>query len=488
MEAKRRATSLRAALRRLMAPYSLVFARSPGLWNLLLSYIVISVVYSLGIQLYGPFLRSMVECDTPPTPGAPFSGSAYCGDAELVLAVAQAREGSLVSMKLVVHAVAGPCLGAMADRIGRRPVLLASLGGYALAFVLLLAVSARRAWHSYWLVSGVFFIEGATNAFDVVYMSMIADMTTSADRATAFAAYLACSAGGQVAAQLLAVAVLRMCLESYAAVWLALSAVLVADVLFARCSVAETLAASGSGGPRGAARGGWGWRTAPAVLLGPLRLALSAPFLRAWLLSVLLASLAAGLSSIQASFSIAVYGWRPGDLQAYTWFSQLLRVGSLSCVSPYANRIGSPAAIVLVQVLLTSVASLAQVFSPFSPVALLGPAYMLDALAFASSANAAFLSAQFGAEHQAKVHAVQHLSSNLGTSLSIALFSSPLLFRPELRGRAATRPFLLAFTLGLAGGAVKARLAAVHLSRPSSLEPRELQGAAAEAMESSEEV
>mmetsp|Transcript_101373 Transcript_101373/g.322025 ORF Transcript_101373/g.322025 Transcript_101373/m.322025 type:complete len:482 (-) Transcript_101373:128-1573(-) len=461
-----RGLTLRVVLRRMRAPYSQVFARAPGLWNLLLSYVIISVVYSLGIQLYGPFLRSMVECETPALPGARFSGSAHCGDAERVLAVAQAQEGGLVSMKLAVHAAAGPCLGALADRAGRRPVLLASLGGYTVAFLLLLAVSVRRTWHSHRVMSVVFLIEGATNAFDVVYMSMIADMTSPADRATAFAAYLACSAGGQVAAQLLAVGILRLCLESYACVWLILSAVLAVDVLFARCLVAETLASPSHGG-LSRKMGSPSPPAALQVVLDPVRLVLRAPFLRLWLLSVLLANLAAGLSSVQASFSIAVYGWGPGDLQAYTWFGQLLRAGSLSCVSPYANRVGSPPAIVLVQVLLTVVASLVQVFAPFSPTALLGPGYAMDALAFTSSANAAFLSSQFGAEQQAKVHAVQHLCSNLGTSLSIALFSSPLLFRPELRGRAAMRPFLLAFLLGLAGGMVKARLAAAHLGLPA---------------------
>jgi len=470
------------------APYRQVFRRAPGIWSLLLSYVVVSVVYSLGIQLYGPFLRSLVECEVPPVPGARFSGSAYCGDTERVLAVAQVQEGSLVSMKLAVHAVAGPFLGSFADRTGRRPVLLASLGGYAVAFLLLFVVAAKRSLHSYSLLFLVFFIEGATNAFDVVYMSMIADITSTADRATAFAAYFACSAGGQVAAQLLSVGILRMCLETYLAVWLALSVVLAADVLFAWFSVVETLSTPRHDSFHDGPCSSWGLHAAESavprvrdhrcnpsvplalhVLWDPFQLVLSAQFLRLWLLSVLLTSLAAGLSSILAAFSIGVYGWRPGDLQAYTWFSQLLRMGSLSCISPYANRVGSPAAIVLVQVLLTVAATFVQVFAPFSPAMLLGPGYVVDALAFANSASAALLSAQFGAEQQAKVHAVQHLCSNLGTSFSIALFSSPLLFKPGFRRSAAARPFVVAFALGLIGGAMKAHLAASQLGRQPRL-------------------
>ena len=181
----------------------------------------------LAVQLYGPFLRSMVKCTTKMQPGL-FTGSAHCGDANLVpflhnfrsqdlgkdiglcigtripdqclihhkmyrhhaecvhvvcsvhvdsvtstvptgfrllveidrrlsilksvlwhvcrsqlfkrcfcffshipplwkrqvLSVAQAREGRLVAMKLLVHAFAGPVLALLADSIGRRPVLL----------------------------------------------------------------------------------------------------------------------------------------------------------------------------------------------------------------------------------------------------------------------------------------------------------------------------------------------------------------------------
>eukprot|EP00421_Protoceratium_reticulatum_P039763 CAMPEP_0168431630 /NCGR_PEP_ID=MMETSP0228-20121227/38484_1 /TAXON_ID=133427 /ORGANISM="Protoceratium reticulatum, Strain CCCM 535 (=CCMP 1889)" /LENGTH=400 /DNA_ID=CAMNT_0008445751 /DNA_START=69 /DNA_END=1267 /DNA_ORIENTATION=+ len=400
-----------------------------------MSYIVISLVYSLCIQLHGPFLRSLVMCSVPVVPGA-FSGSAHCGDPAEVLAVAQTREGFLVSTKLVVHAAAGPLLGSLADRMGRRPVLLVGLGGYAVA--LLLLATAAQAHRSELLLPG-FVIEGATNAFDVIYMSMLADATATADRTAAFSLYFFCSAASQVVAQVASVGILRMCLESYATVWLTLALLLLADVLFVQCAVWETLVLP-------AEHDGQAIISVRSLVQGPFRLVMSTHFLRIWLLSVVFTGLAAGLSAVLASFSIAAYGWRPGDLQSYTWFSNLLRMGSLSCLGPYANRVGSPPVILLVQIVGTVGASLVQIFAPFSPVVLLGPSYLVDALAFANPANAAFLSSHFSADKQARVNSVQHLCSNLSTSLSIALFSSPLLFRPGARRTAAMRPFMVAST------------------------------------------
>merc|ERR1712113_639248 len=84
-------------------------------------------------------------------------------------------------------------------------------------------------------------------------------------------------------------------------------------------------------------------------------------------------------------------------------------------------------------------------------------------MGFANPANSAFLSVQFGADQQATVNAVQHLCSNLSRSLSIELFSSPLMFQPGAQRDSAMRPFLTAFLFSLVGCTVKARLAVPHL-------------------------
>lgn len=454
---------LRQVLQRVAAPFGKTEIRC-----LLFSYHIVSVVYSLGIQLYGPFLRSMVVCETPLEPGAKFSGSSYCGDAHYVLSVAQSQEGALVSMKLVVHALAGPFLGSLADRLGRRPMLLMSLGGFMVAFFLFFVTSISVEIHSFYLVAFCFVIEGATNAFNVVYMSMLADLTLVADRASAFAAYQMTGAVSQVLAQLLSVRILRMNLASYATAWFLLFILLLFDVIFAWYTIRETLKESEKTPKNQERRAS---SVTMDIITGPFQLLRSERFLCWWLLSLMITNLGAGLGGVLASFTIAVYGWHPGDYQAFTWISQLLRAGSLAVLSPIANTRWRPAGVALLSTVAGVASSLFQVCSPFSPAMLLGPGYVMDSLAFSSPADAAFLSLQFDAEKQARVNAVQHLFANLSTSVSIALFSSPALFQPEARGQAAMRPFVVTFVLVAVGGVIKALLIKPHLRLGSSVRP-----------------
>ncbi|CAK0824577.1 unnamed protein product [Prorocentrum cordatum] len=208
-------------------------------------------------------------------------------------------------------------------------------------------------------------------------------------------------------------------------------------------------------------------RTALEAAASPLRLVAAEPLLRAWLLSAALAGLAAGLSGVLASLSlrIAMYGWRPGDLQAYMSVNSFLRTGSVGLLSPLVSSRWETPRIVLVQVAASVGASLMQVLAPLSPQLLLWPGYLRDLLAFATPASAAFLSSQFGADKQATVNSVNHLVSNLCTSLSFWLFSSPALFQPQARDAAAA-PFVVAFVLTACSGAIKVHLVVPHLRRP----------------------
>jgi len=196
-------------------PSAIAVPKSPGIRRLLTTYAALSVVYSLSIQLYGPFLRSLVVCSTKIAPGAAFTGSAQCGDLHYVLSVAQAEEGRLVGMKLLVHGFAGPVLALLADGHGRKPVLVMGLAGFAVAFAMF---SITASWpelsRSTSVIDACFLVEGATSAFDVVYLSMLADLTPDlVDRALAFSAYYMTSAFGEASARLLASMILRRCLH-----------------------------------------------------------------------------------------------------------------------------------------------------------------------------------------------------------------------------------------------------------------------------------
>mmetsp|Transcript_83445 Transcript_83445/g.131417 ORF Transcript_83445/g.131417 Transcript_83445/m.131417 type:complete len:466 (+) Transcript_83445:92-1489(+) len=430
--------------------------RNAEIRPILFSYFVVSIIYTLGIQLYGPFLRTMVSCETPVAAGD-FTGSAFCGDAAYVLSTAQAQEGALVSMKLVVHACAGPFLGSLADRLGRKPMLLMSIGGFALAFFLFFVAAASIQHRSFAIVAVCFFIEGATNAFNVVYMSMLADVSYVTDRASAFAAYQMTGAASQVLAQLISVSILRTRLTTYTQVWLVQCAVLVFDVLFVWYATRETLTQLHDQKEQKIKN------LTLDIIKGPFELLRSERFLWIWLLSVMIMNLGNGLSGVLASFTIAVYGWRPGDYQALAWMSKCLQTGSLAMLSPLVNSRWRPATIALFSVATSIAGSFVQVFSPLSPSLLFGPGYIMDLLSFTAPADAAFLSLQFDAEKQARVNAVQHFCLNISASISIALFSSPALFKPEANMQTAMRPFVLTFVLASIGGATKAFLIRPHL-------------------------
>lgn len=317
-----------------------------------------------------------------------------------------------------------------------------SLGGFALAFFLFFLTSLSVELHSFYVVAFCFVIEGATNAFNVVYMSMLADVTAVADRASAFAAYQMTGAVSGVLAHLVSVRILRMNLTSYATAWFLQFVVLALDVLFAWYAIPETLSK-----PENAPTDKRESSAAMDIIKGPFQLLRSERFLCWWLLSLMVTNLGGGLSSVLASFTIAVYGWHPGDFQAFTWVNQLLRAGSLAVLSPLVNTRWRPAGVALLSTVAGVASSVLQIFSPLSPAMLLGPGYLMDSLAFAAPADAAFLSLQFDAEKQARVNAVNHLFANLSTSISIALFSSPALFQPEARNEAAMLPFVVTFVL-----------------------------------------
>eukprot|EP00929_Paragymnodinium_shiwhaense_P065169 TRINITY_DN32702_c0_g1_i1.p1 TRINITY_DN32702_c0_g1~~TRINITY_DN32702_c0_g1_i1.p1 ORF type:complete len:484 (-),score=80.04 TRINITY_DN32702_c0_g1_i1:2-1453(-) len=440
-----------------------------AVWKLMVSYVVMSIVFHCAKELYGPFLRSLVVCDgvaskplsveagTAAEDAAPFSGSSRCSDTQHVLAVAQAQEGRLVGMKIFVHGCAGPFLAVFADRYGRRPVLIVALSGFACAFAMFATVAAHPNLHeSTSIMTWCFFIEGITGAFDVTYLAMLADMTPdSTMRTHAFRIYFAIGALALAAAQLVSVAILESALESYTVVWLVLSAVLIGDVIFVFKVVSESLCATAR------------CEDLPPVesLEAAIRLIQSSArgcvqflahsrFLHAWMLAVFLAALTEGQRLIEPTFTIAMYGWRPGDLQAYTCPAKLLQLASLTLLAPLTSQYSTVGVCTFVT-FAGCVASSLAVFAPFSSSALVLPSLLCSGLAFGRPVMEAFLSSHFAAEQQAKVQAVSHLCSNLGTSISMAAFSSPLLFQPEATGWAASRPFVLSAAFACASAVVR---------------------------------
>src|SRR5499426_4856350 len=88
--------------------------------------------------------------------------------------------GLLVSAYAICQLIAGPPLGHLSDRVGRRPVLLVSQVGTCIGFLIL--AYAR----SLWLVFLARIIDGLTAGNLTVAQAYIADVTTAENRTKSF--------------------------------------------------------------------------------------------------------------------------------------------------------------------------------------------------------------------------------------------------------------------------------------------------------------
>lgn len=89
--------------------------------------------------------------------------------------------GALVSIYALCQLVAGPYLGRLSDRIGRRPVLLVSQIGTLIGFIVLAIAN------QVWLVFVSRMIDGATAGNLTIAQAYISDVTKPENRAKAFA-------------------------------------------------------------------------------------------------------------------------------------------------------------------------------------------------------------------------------------------------------------------------------------------------------------
>ena len=101
--------------------------------------------------------------------------------------------GVLIALYAVMQFLCAPVLGRLSDRFGRRRVLLASLAGATVDYLILALTSTLWVFYVARAVAG---ITGATNA---VTATMIADVTPPAERAKRYGWLGACYGGGMIA-------------------------------------------------------------------------------------------------------------------------------------------------------------------------------------------------------------------------------------------------------------------------------------------------
>ena len=101
--------------------------------------------------------------------------------------------GLLTALYAVMQFLCAPVLGRLSDRFGRRPILLASLSGAVIDYLILALTGTLGVFYLARAVAG---ITGATNA---VTATVIADITAPDQRAKRYGWLGACYGGGMIA-------------------------------------------------------------------------------------------------------------------------------------------------------------------------------------------------------------------------------------------------------------------------------------------------
>ena len=230
----------------------------------------------------------------------------------------------------LMQLVFSPMLGVLSDRFGRRPVLLISMFGQAIDY-LLMAFSPTLAW----LFVGRM-VSGATGASTAVAGAYIADVTTPKTRARNFGYMAAASGAGVVLGPVLGGLVGEF--SPRAPFWLAASLAL-ANGLYGLFVLRESL-------PRD--------RRAPFQLrranpLGSARFLLTHPAVVGLVLVYFLDQLASfPLNSILVLYANYRYHWGPRDVGAVLTTMALAAIAVQSVIAaPVAARIGERGAVVL---------------------------------------------------------------------------------------------------------------------------------------------
>jgi MFS family permease len=228
---------------------------------LMISLYPIFILFTFSGHLYLPFIRSTVVCDTPVDPAIPndspeWSGSNFCGDRTTVITEAQRIDGFLITTKLVCRAVAYPFLGAVADSIGRLPVVRVGFIGTLISFLLLWIASVwpapQQATIRQFIIGLGFVLQGASSAFGALAMTMIADITTARDRATYVTVYTVTNGMFASIGAAVALGVIKMYITNYAMIWATVLVLCIVQYVVMDRNLRETGGPTVAGGQRDA--------------------------------------------------------------------------------------------------------------------------------------------------------------------------------------------------------------------------------------------
>lgn len=440
-------------------------------------------------KLYLPLLRSLVVCDVPPGPGpAAFTGSVYCGDRDLVIAVALQQEAWLVGVKLLFRMASGPVLGHLCDKHGRKPVLLAGIAGLTVTFLLMVLACVQSFVPTLAILTLALSIQGSSTAFGLCYKAMIADSIQGAERAKGFVVLNHVDVLSRGLTLVFVIYIQKIQFVHYE--WLCLAAAVVgaALLLYCYCYMPETLpaasdapaasnghassagksngsaGAAGAGAQKDVATRGDGGATAlemlRAKLLGlgtPLKLLRRSTFLQLRLLHMGLMQLSSGWESVQDSFMIAVLGWGPGDWDLMnvpiSSFRELWGMLSSGVMVHWASSQTNNFRYVKASLTFNLLMRAVQIFAPFGAIFMLVPRYLLALVPGDGGAEAALFSSQFPSDVQATAAGFLMAADNFASAVARALYAR-YFFDPSARGWSATYPLLVRIVFKVLGSAV----------------------------------
>eukprot|EP00949_MAST-11_sp_MAST-11-sp1_P000530 g530.t1 len=389
--------------------------------------------------LFFPFARTLIHCDdasvvVPTTDAKNWSGSAFCGDTELV-----AREGQFLkslgeTSGVVLQAVMMPILGKFSDTHGRRKLLLLGSAGYAAQFFV------------YWMtaslpnIAGILFIIGAvvqglTGVFPSTLYAMVADTTPSqnagGERSKLYGlVQIVKTLGGGVGA-VIATSIVALNLESYAVLWLCLGCVCISTVALSFCAP-ETLSEE----KRATEKEGIGLHATAMLLLSRRSLAIYAS--TTFLLVLSLSSLATA-----QAFLTAKYHWT--QIGSTLVLMGAGGVGVISLLSSFwiVPKLGSLRAFFVAVLLSTVGQGLMVLGAATSPLFFVAGLAVMFSGSFAAPAYLDLISSTVSDSDQGKVQAA------ISTLSLIAYAVGNLVFSWMIKQNLLVLPYIVGSCIGI---------------------------------------
>ncbi|MDQ0472022.1 Tet(A)/Tet(B)/Tet(C) family tetracycline efflux MFS transporter [Labrys wisconsinensis] len=312
------------------------------------------------------------------------------------------RYGAFLGLYALMQFLCAPLLGALSDRAGRRPVLLLSLAGAALDYLVL----AASPW--LWLLFVGRAVAGITGASMAVASACIADVTPEAQRARRFGQLSACFGLGFIAGPALGGLLGAISVRAPFVAAAALNGVTLVGALMALPETAKAGAA-------------------PAVLLNPLaplRWALSFPALSALIGAYLVLALVGEVGgTIWVLYGEDKFGWDPFTIGvSLAGFGLFHALAQAFVAGPIAERWGERRALAVGIAADSAAYGLIAVAAQGWMAFLLLPLFCLGGIG--APALQSLLAAEVDGEQQGRLQGVLASVTSLASILGPLLISS----------------------------------------------------------------